>query len=335
MLGRGVNVALRRFGPAYPWGDMLSCLSAADLAIINLECVIAGSGQPWSRWPKVFHFRADPVAVSSLRLAGIDGVVLANNHVLDYEEEALLEMLDLLRQRGIAYTGAGRNIEEARRPALLEARGLRVGVVAFTDNEPGWVATDDTPGTNWIQISLKEQSLKPVREAISSARTAGAELVIFSIHWGPNMVKRPSDLFRQFAHAVIDAGADVFHGHSAHLFQGIELYRGRPVIYDAGDFVDDYAVDPKLRNDWGLLFRLQVEQASIKQLELIPVVIADYQVNLAMGSEQKAIAERIRALSAEMGTTVRQEGERLWIACNVSSRQRERLDRIRERQPDG
>src|SRR5205823_902414 len=154
---------------------------------------------------------------------------LANNHVLDYEEEALLEMLGLLEQGGIAYAGAGRYDAEARRPALLEARGLRVGVVAFTDNEPGWAATPTTPGTNWISITLEEQSLAPVREGISRARVEGAELVIVSMHWGPNMVQHPSPLFRAFAHAVMDAGADIFHGHSAHIFQGIEIYQGRPI----------------------------------------------------------------------------------------------------------
>jgi poly-gamma-glutamate synthesis protein (capsule biosynthesis protein) len=318
MLGRLVNAKLQRFGPAYPWGEMLPHLRSADLAIINLECVIASNGQPWSHWPKVFHFRADPLAISSLQQTGIDGVALANNHTLDYEEEALLEMLALLKQSGIVYAGAGRNREEAIRPAVLETHGLKVGLLAFTDNEPGWGATETTPGTNWIEVSLSESSLKPVRESITSAREAGAELVIFSIHWGPNMVERPSRLFRQFAHAVVDARADIFHGHSAHLFQGIEIYQGKPIIYDAGDFVDDYAVDAKLRNDQGLLFRLQVEEKAVKQIELIPTLIANCQVNLAAGSTRQAIDERIRALSAEMGTTVHDKDERLWIECGTA-----------------
>jgi poly-gamma-glutamate synthesis protein (capsule biosynthesis protein) len=282
---------------------------------VNLECVIARGGRPWARWPKVFHFRADPVALTALQRAGIDCVTLANNHVLDYEEDALLEMLGLLEQSGMAYTGAGRYDEEARRPALLEARGLRVGVVAFTDNEPGWAATPAAPGTSWIPITLEEQSLAPVREGISRARAEGAELVIVSMHWGPNMVQRPSPLFRAFAQTVLDAGADLLFGHSAHVFQGIEIYRGRPIIYDAGDFVDDYAVDPTLRNDWGLLFRLHVAQAAIRRIELDPVLIDNCQVNFAAGAAHQAIAERIGALSAEMGTQVHRAGDRLWIEC--------------------
>ncbi len=158
---------------------------------------------------KVFHFRADPLAITALQQAGIDCVTLANNHVLDYEEDAFLEMLALLRERGIAYTGAGCDREEARRPALLRAGALRVGVVAFTDNESGWAATATRPGTNWIPISLEESSLRPVRESLAHARAEGADLVLFSMHWGPNMRPRPSALFREFAHAVIEAGADI------------------------------------------------------------------------------------------------------------------------------
>jgi poly-gamma-glutamate synthesis protein (capsule biosynthesis protein) len=318
MLGRLANDVLLRFGPAYPWGDTLPALQAADLAIVNLECVIARGGRPWTRWPKVFHFRADPVAVSALQLAGIDCVTLANNHVLDYEEDALLEMLGLLEQSGMAYAGAGRCDEEARRPALLEARGLRVGVVAFTDNEPGWAATPTTPGTNWVPITLEEQSLAPVRAGLSRARAEGAEVVIVSLHWGPNMVQRPSPLFRAFAHAFVDAGADLLFGHSAHIFQGIEIYRGRPIIYDAGDFVDDYAVDPTLRNDWGLLFRVHVAASAVRRIELDPVLIENCQVNLATGATRHAIAERIHALAAEMGTHVHRAGDRLWIECTAS-----------------
>jgi len=313
MLGRGIDETLKSRGPNYPWGDCRPLLNEADLTIVNLECVIARGGQPWSRWPKTFHFRADPIAVTALNSAGIDCVTLANNHVLDYEEEALLEMLDLLERGGIAFTGAGRDLAEARRPALLDVLGLRVGVVAFTDNEPEWAATRSAPGTNYTRIALDERTLDPVRQSIAQARADGAGLVIFTIHWGPNMVQRPSLLFRRFAHAVIDAGADLFFGHSAHIFQGIELYRACPIIYDAGDFVDDYAVDSDLRNDWGLLFRLEVDGSRVQQIELIPTMIRHRQVNVAGGPEREAIAERVQGLSAELGATVLQQGTRLWI----------------------
>ncbi|HET9493592.1 MAG TPA: CapA family protein, partial [Chloroflexia bacterium] len=262
-------------------------------------------------------------------LAGFDAVLLANNHVLDYDVEALLEMLERLERAGTPYTGAGRNLQEASRPVVLHVRGLTVGLVAFTDNEPGWAATILAPGTNWIPVTLEERTLGPVRASVARAREAGAQLVIFSIHWGPNMVQRPSGLFRRFARAVIDAGADVFLGHSAHLFQGIEIYRDRPVIYDAGDFVDDYAVDPDVRNDRGLLFLLRVRHnpegvearppgagsAWVEAIDLLPVHIARCQVNLAGEQDARAIVAKMTTLCAEMGTRVAVRDGVMTIVC--------------------
>jgi poly-gamma-glutamate synthesis protein (capsule biosynthesis protein) len=157
--------------------------------------------------------------------------------------------------------------------------------------------------------------MKPVKDAISRARAEGADLVVFSIHWGPNMVTSPSPQFRKFARAVLDAGADIYHGHSAHVFHGVEVYKGKPIIYDAGDFVDDYAVDPELRNDLGLLFRLQVTDSRIGRIDMIPVFIADCQVNVASGVRRETVARRIRSLSAEMGTSVSGDDNALWIKC--------------------
>src|SRR5919199_6266833 len=122
MLGRGVNEALRSLGPQQPWSDVLPLLGPADLRIINLECAITDHKQPWTRTPKVFHFRADPSAVEVLRAARVDGCSLANNHTLDFEEQGLLDTLKHLEAAGIPYAGAGRNREEAAQPTLLEAR---------------------------------------------------------------------------------------------------------------------------------------------------------------------------------------------------------------------
>jgi poly-gamma-glutamate synthesis protein (capsule biosynthesis protein) len=191
-----------------------------------------------------------------------------------------------------------------------------VGVIAFTDNEPGWAAQPDTPGTNWIPITLQQnESLLPVQRAIEQAREQGAQLVIFSIHWGPNMVEYPSELFRKFAREVIHLGADVFWGHSAHVFQGIEICSGRPILYDTGDIVDDYAVDPELRNDYGLLYRLQVQGSRVQDIELIPTRIENCQVNFAKGADSHAISARMQGLCAEMGTHLQEKDGTLLVEC--------------------
>ncbi len=309
MLGRGVNASLHDVRPEEPWGDVLPLLLSADVRIINLECAITEHKRPWSRTPKVFHFRADPVAIEVLRAARVDACSLANNHTLDFEEEGLLDTIRYLDGAGIRHAGAGRDREEAARPALLDAP--RVALVAFTDNEPPFAAGPGKPGTNYLPVSLEPEILRRVEDAVRAAREAGAETVVFSNHWGPNMVERPRELFRRFARAVIDRGVDIYYGHSAHVFQGVEIHRGKPILYDTGDFIDDYAVDPRLRNDRSFLFRVSIDGGELRRLELFPVSLPYARVELAKGAEREAILDRMERLSAEMGTAFIRREDRL------------------------
>jgi poly-gamma-glutamate synthesis protein (capsule biosynthesis protein) len=313
MLGRGVAEALNdHMHPEEPWGDVMPLLYAADLRIINLECAITDNEQPWTRTPKVFHFRAKPSAIETLRVAQIDACSLANNHTLDFEEQGLLDTLEHLDAAGIRYAGAGRNQEKAADPAILTVRvdhTSRVALLAFTDNEPPFAAGTGRPGTNYLPISLKPDALRRVERAVSDVREMGVDTVIFSNHWGPNMVQRPKEIFRRFARAVIDRGVDIYYGHSAHVFQGVEIYGSKPILYDTGDFIDDYAVDPELRNDWSFLFQVSVEEGRFERLDLTPVKLSYARVDLATGGERETILDRMERLSAEMGTVfARREG---------------------------
>ncbi len=299
-------------GASYLWGDTLPLIKKADMLLINLECVIAKDGTQWDKTPKVFFFRADPHAIDVLKIAGVNYVSLANNQTLDFGEDALLEMLSRLDKAGIAHAGAGRNLREASKPAVIEARGLRVGVVSFTNNEPAFAATETSPSTNYIPITLANKIVKRVRAAIDEARPL-ADLVVFSIHWGPNMRKKPTEEFREFAHAVIEMGVDIFHGHSAHIFQGIEIYEGKVIMYDTGDFIDDYYVGPEEKNDQQLLFLVMVSRGKIKRVEMIPVEISMCQVNIAKGEVHKEISERMIKLSEEFGTAVKKKNGRLVV----------------------
>jgi len=312
MLGRLVNEAIFFKGASYPWGDALSLLQEADLTLVNLECVIAESGEEFQP-PRAFYFRAHPRAIETLTSAGIDYVTLSNNHAMDFRAPALMETIALLDEHGIAHAGAGANLEEASRPALLEARGIKVGVVAFADHFVEYGATEDTPGTNIIPISLEEEHFRRVKESIQAARAAGADLVIFSIHWGPNMRHAPTPAFIEFAHAVMDAGADIFHGHSAHVFQGVEIYHGKPILYDTGDLVDDYYVSPLHRNDQQFLFLVTVTSKRVKRIELVPLLISHMQVNQAKGKAVDEICTRMMELSAAMGTKLRRQDDHLVI----------------------
>jgi poly-gamma-glutamate synthesis protein (capsule biosynthesis protein) len=305
MLGRGVNEQVGRHPPEWFWGDVLPVLRSADAAFANLECAITRHRRPWMRTPKVFHFRADPEAVDLLHAANVRCVSLANNHVLDFEERGLLDTLRYLDEAGIAHAGAGRNRAEAGAAAFVEVAGLRIAFLAATDNEPPFAAGVDRPGTNYIDVGGDPQAAERIGRRVAALRQMGAFPIILSLHWGPNMTTAPRRAFRRFAREVTDLGVDVIHGHSAHVFHGAEVYGGGVILYDTGDFLDDYAVDPQLRNDWSFVFLVDVHPLQgLRRLRMIPVELDFARVRVARGETFDAICGRMKSRCAELGTPV-------------------------------
>lgn len=305
MLARGVSEVLERSEPREVWGDTLGEIADADLRLANLECAVSDSGEPF-RPPRVFTFRAIPKAMESLAAAGIEVVTLANNHSLDYEAGALLDTLARLDAAGIAHVGAGQSPEAAREPVVLEAAGKRVAIVGFTDNFPEYAATEQRPGTFYLPI--EPAGVDEVASVIGETRGRGADFVVVTAHWGPNMRERPPEHFRDFARSIIEAGADLWFGHSAHIFQGVEFHRGRPIIYDGGDFIDDYAVDPHLRNDLSLLWKVPLGE---RVVQAHPVKLSYARTDLAADDDFDWIADRLAMLSAEMGSRLTRDDGRL------------------------
>jgi poly-gamma-glutamate synthesis protein (capsule biosynthesis protein) len=310
MLGRLVNDALTGLPPAYPWGDTLPVLLAADGVLLNLECIISDRGSPWPG--KVFTFRSDARNVEVLKAARVSAVSLANNHTLDYGPDALEDCLAALRHAGIGAAGAGRTIEDAAAAARFAAGDTTVAVVAWTDNEPGWAAGPSTPGVFYVPLDQRDARFERLLTAIARAAPA-CDLLIVSAHWGPNWGSHPPPDHVEAAHRFIEAGADVVFGHSPHVTRGIELYRGRPIFYGCGDFIDDYAVDERERNDHSFIAALDGEGRRLRRLVLMPTVITRFQARLARDPEQGAISDRLRLLCAERRTDAREVPEGLEI----------------------
>ena len=308
MLGRLVDQYVIRNQSIRPdkiWSDVLPLLLKADRRLINLECVISSRGREWQPDSKAFHFRAQPRAIDVLQAAKIDCVTLANNHVLDYGPDALIECLALLDEAGIKRTGAGASLMEALTPAILDLPRGRLGVVSLTDNEPEWEAGKKKPGTHYIAYDAKGL-LEPYRsrlvQVLKELRSQ-ADLVIVSAHvglnWGP-----PSAAMRALAHQIIDFGADLYWGHSNHTPQGVEIYNGKAILYSTGDFIDDYAVDPTERNDLSFLFLLELERGSIARIDLHPVCIEDFYVRLARDQEVAFLQRTMQAKCASFGSRI-------------------------------
>lgn len=296
MLGRLVNKKLRSVKPSYPWGNMLPFLLGTDLNIVNLETALT---QSTSAAPKVFNFKSDPKNTQSLKEANIKIVNLANNHSLDFGVSGLKDTLKALDQAGILHVGAGMNKQEAAQPAVMTVNNIKIGVIGYTDNEPTRKAGHDKPGTNYIKIG----DIKAVENDIKKLRQT-VDLLIVSIHWGPNLQERPPQEFITFAHNLVDLGVDIMHGHSDHIFQAVEDYHGKLIMYQMGDFVDDYMIDPVMRNDRSFLFIVDADKTRIKNVELIPTIIQNMQVNKATGKDYHDSTKRIQMLSADRATVI-------------------------------
>jgi poly-gamma-glutamate capsule biosynthesis protein CapA/YwtB (metallophosphatase superfamily) len=308
MLGRGVARALATTPPAALVApEIVAALGQADLVVLNLECCISERGRPWEAPGKPFFFRAPPRAVELLVLLRADCVTLANNHALDYGFDALADTLDHLAAAGIAAVGAGADLDHARRPAVLTAGGLRVAVLGVTDHPADFAAGPDRPGVAFADLGRQVPGWLAalVREA-----GAQAEVTLVTPHWGPNMTTAPVRHVRHAAAALVDAGATLIAGHSAHVPHGV----GGRVLYDLGDFLDDYRVDPRLRNDLGLLFLVTLDAAGPLRLEALPLKLEYCHTRPATGEDAAWIRHRFRAACATLGTTVEDQTDRLIIS---------------------
>jgi poly-gamma-glutamate capsule biosynthesis protein CapA/YwtB (metallophosphatase superfamily) len=308
MLGRLVAGRLHTQGPASLFApEVVDVAHEADLFVLNLECCISERGRPWPAPGKPLFFRAPPVAVETLRLLGVDCVTLANNHALDYGEEALADTLDHLGRAGIAAVGAGRDVESARGHAVLERDGVRLAVLGVTDHPADFAAGPTKPGVAFADLwrDVPAWLTGAVDEA---AREADGVIVI--PHWGPNMVPAPLPHVRRAAGALRAAGATLVAGHSAHVFHGV----GDHVLYDLGDFIDDYAVDPELRNDLGLLWLVDLDSdATPTRLEAVPLQLDFCSTGVARRDDAAWIRDRFRYACAEFGTTVHERDDRLVV----------------------
>jgi poly-gamma-glutamate synthesis protein (capsule biosynthesis protein) len=321
MLGRGVAHVLATSPPSAIFSDeVVAAFGEADLGFVNLECCISTRGRPWPDPGKPFFFRAPPAATKVLTLLGVDCVSLANNHALDFGTEALLDTFEHLTAAGIEWVGAGPDVERARQPVLLEAAGLRLAIVAFTDHPADYAAGPGRPGVAYA--NLRGGTPDWLLHTIKTAATE-TDAVLVSPHWGPNMRATPLPYVRRAAHELRLAGATLVAGHSAHVFQGVEDH----ILYDLGDFIDDYAVDETLRNDLGLLFLVTLDPRP-QQLEAIPLALDFCHTRLAVaaGNEAAWVRQRFRSLCAELGTDVTDHGRRLLIEWAESRTVEEDLD---------
>jgi poly-gamma-glutamate capsule biosynthesis protein CapA/YwtB (metallophosphatase superfamily) len=305
MLGRGVAQRLE-VNPAAPLlsAELVELAGEADLFIVNLECCISDRGERVREPGKPFFFRAPPPAAERLAEIGVDCVTMANNHALDFGSKALLDTLGHLGAAGVMAVGAGPDDATARAAAMLRGGGLRVRVSSVSDHP---LASAAAPGRAGIAFADLSSGELPDWLGRAAAPGEDADVVVVLAHWGPNMREEPVHHVRWAAQALQRAGATLVAGHSAHVPQGVS---GR-TLFDLGDFIDDYAVDPQLRNDLGLLWFVTLDAGGPRRVAAVPLRLELAHTRRASHADALVLLALLEERCAAVGSTVRCARDRL------------------------
>jgi poly-gamma-glutamate synthesis protein (capsule biosynthesis protein) len=302
----------RTVEPGYPWGDLPAVLerAGADLRIINLETSITRSNDYWPG--KGVHYRMNPANIACLAAAGVDCCALANNHVLDWGYAGLADTLRELDHAGIAHAGAGRDTAAATAPATLEVSG-KGRVLVFSCGHvssgipPEWAAGPARAGVHLLPDCSERTAGRLAAEMTARARPG--DLIVASIHWGPNWGYHVRDQESRFARRLVRDGVHVVHGHSSHHVKGIEIVEGRPLLYGCGDFINDYegiGGKEEYRPDLALAYLPEFDprHGRLVAVRLVPLQMQRFRLQRATISDVEWLAALLNRLGATTGTRV-------------------------------
>ena len=332
-----INVE-QRTDPASAFIHIRPTLAKADLVYGNLEGLLVKSEGPDKDIPDKSGWQhIGPDAVRALKAGNIAVVGVANN--VAYGRENILQSLSVLDANGILHTGAGHNLEEAHRPAIVERRGVRFGFLQYTAK---WyradqqIATDSAPGVARVYsrngTTVDPADLNRIRDDIRKLR-GQVDVVVVSSHnrdgmgrdipesgpggdgeraagaasrdslfapipLGPRF-SQAEDYEKELARAAIDAGADIVYGHGSHVLQGVEVYKGKPIMYCMGNSATDWI---RMRpNKEGMVARVVVRDKHVARVSLVPMT-RDAENNVVMldpsSTEGAKLREKVRSLSA-------------------------------------
>lgn len=246
----------------------------ADIGMINQEFPFSNRGTKAS--DKQYTFRISPEYVSVFDEMGIDIVTLANNHVLDYGIDALLDTLTTLEAAQINYAGAGKNIEEAKKWETFEKQGKKIAILAASRVIPvtDWNATSTRPGllTTYDPNTLNQQIKEAKKEN---------DLVIVYVHWGIEKNTKPEEYQRNLAKGYIDAGADLVVGSHPHVLQGIEYYKNTPIIYSLGNFMFYNSIEKTA------LLKVRIDEENQIHLFLLPCFAENARTSVITNEKSK------------------------------------------------
>lgn len=314
MLGRGVGARLQKAGGYEKAFEKIApVLKQGDVVFANLESPFTASTHGLDGKKKIV-LKAKPEAVSALTVSGINMVSLSNNHIMDYYEKGLFDTMSLLEEKNILFAGVGKNLEEARKPAIFEKNGIKVGLLAYTD-----MAELVFAGSPYLSFAAgpEKSGVVPrkyelIREDILKAREQ-VDLLAVSLHWGIEDSFKITPEQVEFARKLIDDGADMILGHHPHQFQGMEVYKGKPIFYSLGNFLFDQN-DPE--NMESFIVDMKFRGRVLTELSAIPVrILNKTYVEIQTGEKAANILERQLELCRSLGAEPAEENDILVFDC--------------------
>ncbi|GAC1670130.1 MAG: CapA family protein [Candidatus Acidiferrum sp.] len=299
MLGGRAKNAVAEFGPDYPFDGVLPLLRRAPIVLGNLEGPFAEKARKQRR---NFSYRVDVNLASSLSRAGFNVVTLANNHLMDCGTSGVLETLDALSNANVRAMGAGTNEHSAHEAVILQADGMRIGLLGYYWNRRT-AATADRPGSAMDTPEALEADIRRLREH--------ADRIVVTFHWGVPYEREPSSEDRAKAHFAVDCGADAVVGHHSHIVQPFEIYRGCPIFYSVGNF----AFGSGNSRAEGLLVGLRFEDKRTV-VDVYPLYVknrdprVNYQPKVLTGKAAKRVLAEMIKSSGENATFMELQNDR-------------------------
>jgi len=270
MMSYEMSDFLDNYGPYYPFTGTEKIFRNFDFFGVNLECPVSDIGLPLQN--KSFYFRAPLYTVKGLNFAGIDFVSLANNHILDFGDEAFFKTIEILSNNMIKWAGAGKSAKEANSYALFEIKGIKFAILSYNLVGPEiYFASSNKLGT----ATCDEKSM---RSSISNAKLVSDHVIIF-FHWGNEYSFSPAKEQIFFGHAAIDAGASAVIGCHSHVVQPVEIYKDSVIVYSMGNYVfGSFGRPPDKTADAGLIVELDFDKEKLKEVILYPINVFNYEV---------------------------------------------------------
>lgn len=306
LLDRGIRKKIKQNSVDYPFENVGEFLNGFDLAFCNLECPVSARGASTG---KIYCFRADTNFFTGIKNAGFNIFSLANNHTIDWGRKACMDTKEIIEKHNLYAVGAGKDQKEARKPVIIRMNGLRFALFAYVGLPlKGLIWPETKPGPAQATIEEIIAEIKKIREQV--------DFVVVSLHWGLEYQHKPMANQSEWAHKIIDAGADLVIGHHPHVLQSIEVYKNRFILYSLGYFVFD---QHKLYQRQTGIFSCIFKKGKIDSLSFYPVLLENFRPGFVKDTAYKLIEEKIKEISEGYKTKFLSRDDKIFLTDSILS----------------